>query len=76
MARVSNATANKWLRHKVISSVKMRSFDDGRGRLAYDPIIYFADGSAIEFVTMETEGNYGTAIVYHKATRSPEEIKP
>lgn len=61
----------KWIVGKTVERVEARPFyagGEGRGRVAHDPHIFFADGSSIRFVTEETEtGEYGTEIVYRSS---------
>lgn len=63
----------RWIVGKTIDRVEMNHFPSGRGltgrAITYDPSIYFTDGSAICFLTDETEGNeYGVRIIYTKAS--------
>jgi len=52
---------------KVVDRVDWRQFDDGRGGTAHDPLIVFTDGSALVFMTEETNtGDYGVLPIYHK----------
>jgi len=65
----------KWIIGKTVVSVDMRPFDKGDEfpdhQKAYDPLIYFSDGSYITFTTDETgTGEYGLHINYHKANRN------
>lgn len=58
----------KWIVGKSVARVEMNPFDDGQGRKAHDPRIWFTDGSSIAFTTEETEvGEYGTNISYSPA---------
>jgi len=48
------------LKGLTITGFDLRSFDDGNGRKAHDPVIHFDDGSRLVFVVHETEvGEYG-----------------
>ena len=55
------------LKGKRIARVTNRRFRDGRGGWAYDPTVYFDDGSVLRFVVAETDsGAYGVDLVYAK----------
>ena len=48
--------------HK-IKAIDLRPFDNGEGKLAYDPIITLDNGLTLHFVTQETQvGEYGVSI--------------
>jgi hypothetical protein len=62
---------------KVVDRVDWRPFDDGRGGIAHDPLIIFTDGSALAFMTQETDvGDYGVLPVYQKkGTHKPTRVE-
>jgi hypothetical protein len=72
----------QWIVGKTIASVEMNPFprglhEESRRGIAHNPVIWFTDGSRIEFSTEETEvGEYGTAISYAKARRAHKNADP
>lgn len=63
------ATA-KLLVGRTIVAFDRRPFDDGRGSLAYDPVLVLDNGAHVTFIVQETEaGTYGVAPCYHPAKR-------
>jgi hypothetical protein len=55
----------RWVISKTVERVDMRPFPDGRGGTAHAPIVRFTDGSALTFLTEETEEDgYGTDFRY------------
>lgn len=50
------------LKGKRILGVDLRPFQDGRGGVAFDPIIYLDGGICLTFTVKETETDYGVAI--------------
>ena len=71
MARLNPA----WIIGKTVARVHMRPTVEGDNayekRTLHDPLIVFADGSAIAFVAEEnpTGGDYGVDVVYIKQVR-------
>lgn len=50
---------NEQLVGKTVASVSLRPGKTGIHGTAFDPIIYFSDGSLLVFNIIETDGDYG-----------------
>ena len=56
---------------KTIVMVALRPYDDGRGGIAFNPLISFTDGTALTFQAQETETDSGVilCVLKPKATQ-------
>lgn len=63
---MTSREATRKLRGRIVKTVELRPFRDGRGGFAHSPVIFFTDGTALSFVTHETESTeYGTSLIIH-----------